>query len=290
MELKKSDCPVVLLWYGKPKLAMRALTAIAGLEEIDPDLVYCYDNGSEAAHGIEVRAAFPGFRHRAAAKNGGYAGGFNAALAWAFADGHDHALFLTSDTEPTPGALALCLDSAERFRADLIAPQVRFRRPPHPLDAWGGFFDPAACQLGHYRAAPQADCLHGPWDYIPGTALWLRRTAFETLGGVDETFFMYWEDADFCLRAHRAGLVLARSPGVILHGGGETCAKKPLYTTFYYLRNRIRFCRLHLSGREREAGLMLLQKELETLFERWSAHGDSLRCEYIPLLRQELAL
>lgn len=289
MDLKK-DCAVVLLWYGKPKLALRAMSTLSDLTEIDPGRVLCYDNGSDPSHGIEIRAAHPRFLHRRAEKNSGYAGGFNGALGWAFEEGFNSALFLTSDTELTQGALEQCLDSADSLRADLIAPQVRFRRPPHPLDAWGGFFDVTTCQLGHYREEPLSDRLFSPLDYIPGTALWLRRSAFETLGGVDESFFMYWEDADFCLRAHEAGLVLGRSPAVILHGGGETCAKKPLYTTFYYLRNRIRFCRLHLSGGEREAGFRLLQAELENLFERWSAHGDSLRSGYIPLLRQELAL
>lgn len=286
----RKDCAVVLLWYGKPKLAARALSSLAIQKGIDPNSVYCFDNGSQSAHGIEIRAGYPQFNHRSEETNTGFSGGFNKALRWAFEAGYDSALFLTSDTELIGDALDLCIDSAKKHQADLVAPRIHFRRPPHPLDAWGGRFDPHQCRLSHYRETPQPEKLMPPWDYIPGTALWLTSASFHRLNGVNEAYFMYWEDVDFCLRAHKAGLKMARSPAVIHHGGGETCAKKPLYTTFYYLRNRIRFCRLHLEGPERDSARTRLALELETLFEKWRKHGDSLRCEYIVPLQEELAL
>lgn len=290
MKFDEKRCAVALLWYGKPKLARRALQSIAALTAIDPQQVLCYDNGSQTTHSDEIRQSFPGFLHFRSERNGGYAGGFNGALRWAFGLGYDSALFLTSDTEMSSTALPLCLQSAARHNADLIAPQVRFRRPPQPLDAWAARFDPAACQLVHYRNEPQSESLQAPWDYIPGTALWLNRQAFEGLNGIDESYFMYWEDVDLCVRAHRSGLTLARSPALILHGGSETCAKKPLYTTFYYLRNRLRFCRLHLSGPQRDQAQQRFTGEFADLFAKWRANGDSLRCQYIAPLQAELSL
>ncbi len=286
----KTDCAVVLLWYGKPKLAHRALKGIAAYKTINPEQVLCYDNGSESGHGTDIRSSFPQFKHYRAQTNGGFAGGFNGALTRVFAEGFDSALFLTSDTELTPGAFELILESAHLHRADMIAPKLRFRRPPHALDAWGGFFTPETAQLGHYRQEPQGTFLSPLWDYIPGTAMWISCSAFEQLGGVCEDFFMYWEDADMCVRAHEAGLILARSHAVILHGGGETCAKKPLYTTYYYLRNRLRFCRLHLTGEIRESTRKRLNLELNKLFEKWQAGGDLHRCRFIPPLQEEMSL
>lgn len=283
-------CAVVLLWYGKPRLAMRAMQSIADHCELENPHVFCYDNGSEAAHNRTVCANFPQFNHFRGEQNTGYAGGFNQSLRSVFAKGYESALFLTSDTEITPGALPACLKSAHEHQANLVAPQVCFRRPSNPLDAWGGCFDPRSCQLRHYRKEPQPSRLQPPWDYIPGTALWLRRSAFNRLEGVNESFFMYWEDVDLCVRAHQAGMSLVRSPARILHGGGETCAKKPLYTAFYFQRNRLRFCRLHLAGEERRKARSLLTRELDELAAKWTVAGDPCRRPFIEPLQAELSL
>ncbi len=281
---------MVLLWYGKPRLALRAMQSIADHCEAETPHVFCYDNGSEPAHSEIVRKAFPRFNHFRGEQNTGFAGGFNKSLQSVFEKGFDSVLFLTSDTEITPGALSLCLESAHEHQADMIAPQIRFRRPSSPLDAWGGSFNPETCLLSHYRSEPQPSRLQPPWDYIPGTALWMTRSSFYRLEGVNEKFFMYWEDVDLSVRAHKAGISLARSTARILHGGGETCAKKPLYTAYYYQRNRLRFCRLHLSGEERRQAHQILARELDELAVKWTSMKDSLRCAYIQPLQAELSL
>ena len=52
---------------------------------------------------------------------------------------------------------------------------------------------------------------------MSGACLMVRRTAFEAVGGMDERFFMYWEDADFCFRLKRAGWLTFYNPIVARH-------------------------------------------------------------------------
>lgn len=67
-------------------------------------------------------------------------------------------------------------------------------------------------------------------EAVTGAALLVRRELFERLGGLDERFFMYSEDGDFCLRARRAGWRAILVPeAVVTHiGGASTPQDAPL--------------------------------------------------------------
>jgi GT2 family glycosyltransferase len=60
-------------------------------------------------------------------------------------------------------------------------------------------------------------------DWVSGACMIIRRTAFEAIGGMDEGFFLYWEDADFCRRLAHAGWGVVYNPAVcVLHTGARS--------------------------------------------------------------------
>ena len=66
-------------------------------------------------------------------------------------------------------------------------------------------------------------------DWVSGACLLTRRDLFERLGGLDESFFMYWEDADYCRRAGEAGFRSAYLPEVSArHIGGVSAQQDPI--------------------------------------------------------------
>ncbi len=66
-------------------------------------------------------------------------------------------------------------------------------------------------------------------DWVTGAFMMIRADVFRALGGFDERFFMYWEDSDLCLRAHRAGWKIVYEPGVeVLHLTGRSSRHAPL--------------------------------------------------------------
>jgi GT2 family glycosyltransferase len=60
-------------------------------------------------------------------------------------------------------------------------------------------------------------------DWVSGACMLVRRSAFEQVGGMDEGFFLYWEDADFCRRLAHAGWRTTYLPSAtIVHAGGRS--------------------------------------------------------------------
>jgi GT2 family glycosyltransferase len=59
-------------------------------------------------------------------------------------------------------------------------------------------------------------------DWVSGACMMVRRPAFESVGGLDERFFLYWEDADLCRRLHAAGYRTVFLPSVsAVHEGSR---------------------------------------------------------------------
>src|SRR5690606_2360973 len=74
--------------------------------------------------------------------------------------------------------------------------------------------------------------------YIPGTTFLAHQSAFEKVGGFDESLHTYWEDVDLSVRANRAGIHLGVAPQwEFLHKVGKTCHKDPFYTRHLFHRN-----------------------------------------------------
>ena len=60
-------------------------------------------------------------------------------------------------------------------------------------------------------------------DWVSGASMMIRRAAFDEVGGFDERFFLYWEDADFCRRLRTGGWLTAYVPeAAVVHHGGRS--------------------------------------------------------------------
>jgi len=83
-------------------------------------------------------------------------------------------------------------------------------------------------------------------DQVMGAFFLVRRSLFERLGGFDERFFVYFEDADFSYRAHKAGwssYYLANAH--VYHRGRGTSEQIKGTRLFYSLRSRLQYAFKH---------------------------------------------
>jgi GT2 family glycosyltransferase/lipopolysaccharide/colanic/teichoic acid biosynthesis glycosyltransferase len=89
-----------------------------------------------------------------------------------------------------------------------------------------------------------------PVDAISGSFMMLRRQAFEQIGLLDESFFMYGEDLDWCLRAGKAGWKIYYVPTTqIVHFKGESSKNVPFDSLFDFNRAMALFVKKHFRQR-----------------------------------------
>jgi GT2 family glycosyltransferase len=218
--------------------------------------VYVVHNGTrtEARKKIEEEfpaETFPQLRHVILPVNLQFSGGANAGLEEAFNDGADSVLFLSNDTQLTRFDLEALENHIHGNPAFLLAPQIE-KRDTGMLDSFGAAVDLSSGKLEHLKDidAPRkffgrdtaVQGLRGARAarfYVPGAAFVISREAWNRVNGFDPSLGSYWEDVDLSLRARRRGVRLGTIPELaVKHGIGKTCHSDPLYTVYYFHRNR----------------------------------------------------
>ncbi|OGQ23134.1 MAG: hypothetical protein A2138_05740 [Deltaproteobacteria bacterium RBG_16_71_12] len=174
----------------------------------------------------------------ASGRNGGFGFGNNVALRRGLEgpDPPDYFYLLNSDAAPRAGALQAITDYADRN------PQVGIAGTT-VLDT-GGRPQTSAFRFPSVRSELAQMLSYGPVsalladalvplpipshtttgvDWVAGASMLLRRTMLEQIGVFDETFFLYYEETDLCLRAKRAGWHVAYvREGEVEHIGGAS--------------------------------------------------------------------
>ncbi len=77
-----------------------------------------------------------------------------------------------------------------------------------------------------------------------------HKEVFEKVGLMDEKYFVYWDDTDFIVRATNFGFKILYLPSYIIQHkvSISTGGRTSLFSTFYFLRNRLYFIRKHFKG------------------------------------------
>jgi hypothetical protein len=208
---------VVLNWNGleDTRALLRSLERCRALEGWSAR-VTVVDNGSTDGSPRAIADEFPCVGLVALPENRRFAGGNNEGLKRALAAGADAVMLLNNDTEADPALLERLLLALEQHpEAGAFAPLIYFGAPSQRIWYAGGHCRVA---LGHaaHRGLRVVD--HGqyrsvePTGYLTGCCLLARREVWERVGLLDERYFIYAEDADWSLRARRAGVRLLFVP------------------------------------------------------------------------------
>jgi len=204
---------IVIVAYDAPAPLRRCLSELGDTRA----RTVVVDNASPAGEGDLVGAEFPEVRTLRLSDNRGFGAGANAGVA---ASATPWVLLLNPDAWPLgPGLEELLRFAGERPRLGAAGPvltslegrvqrsTIRPPLAPWSLALWAAAPEAVSRAYGVLRSGRSGRTPGGlrAGEFLQGAALLLRREAFDAVGGFDERFFMYGEDADLCARLRAAG-------------------------------------------------------------------------------------
>lgn len=220
--------------------------------------VIVVDNASADGSREMVRRKHPWARLIVNEVNRGFTQGNNQGLARARSR---YTLLLNPDTEVRPGALATMIGwMDEHPKVGALGPRVFYpdgsvqptrRRFPSLATAFleSTFLQtwfPRNRVVQRYHMVDRPDDEEQRVDWVVGACLMLRAETIRQVGNLDEGFFMYSEELDYCYRLHEAGWEVAYLPSAeIVHHEGRSSEQVPTARQYHFDTSKVRFYRKH---------------------------------------------
>lgn len=270
---------LILNWNGRSD----TLACLRSLQQQTyPALIpLVVDNGSQDGSVAAIRADFPAVHLIETGANLGFCAGNNVGMTWALAQGADFVLLLNNDTWFDPAMTQELVAEAGRDpQIGLAGPKIYQAKPPTVLWSAGGrvtFWGNVTAMRGFGQADRGQYDSAADVDYLPGCGILARRQLLETVGLLDPAYFAYYEDADWAMRARRAGWIVRYVPSARMwHKGGASTGG------FYNPRekylsgvNAVRFMRRYAHAGQWVLYLISLAAGIPWLIIRESARGRS---------------
>ena len=192
-------------------------------------------------------------------ENLGYAGGNNVGMKYAYKEGFDYMILLNNDVILPKDILIKLVNVAEKDKEiGLLVPKMyfaegyefhkeRYKKEDLGKVIWyaGGFIDWKNVYSTH-RGVDEVD--HGQYnkeeeiEAANGACLLIRKEVVKDVGYLRDKYFMYWEDADYCVRAKKAGWKVVYTPETELwHKVSASSGIGSNLNDYFLTRNRLDF-------------------------------------------------
>lgn len=250
------DLSIAVISYNTRDLLLACLESVQDRTAGVDYEVIVVDNASRDGSVEAVRARFPQVRVIANAENSGFAKACNQA---ATVSSGRHILLLNSDTvmqAHTLRTMVTCLDQ----HLDIGAVSC-LQRDEHGRMLQSCFPFPSI--RDHVRHSedlptvirrlagtpPPTDLTQSQdVDWVNGACLMIRKALFDRLNGLDERFFMYFEDVDLCRRIHQLGCRVRHvAEGEVVHLLGRSSLTSRIRLNEQWELSRIRYVEKHFS-------------------------------------------
>lgn len=261
---KKIKVSIIILTTNALEMTKEELKDIAVLrsDNLKLECIVVDNNSSDETERLLKNYKLPNMEYRfiQSGANRGYAGGNNYGISEALKRGADYIMLLNNDVIVSPDMVTKMVSFMEKTpKAGIVSPKMyfakgyefhkdRYKKNELGKVFWyaGGILDWDNIYSPH-RGVDEVD--RGqydkpePTDFANGATLLIKRSVFEKVGLLDSSFFLYWEDPDFSMKAKKKGFETYYFPGTCMwHKVSASTGGSGSPTNDYFLtRNRFFF-------------------------------------------------
>lgn len=238
---------IITVNYNQPAVTVDFLKSVQAYTNPNEVEVIVVDNGCTEDHSQIFKSTYPELKYLKSQKNLGFAGGNNLAIKVAKGE---FLLFLNNDTEITANLIDTLITELEgNLDIGLISPLICYFDDPQIIQ-YAGFtpMNYLTCRnegIGFKtRNLGQYDTESRETGYCHGAAMMCRRSDLERVGLMDELFFLYYEELDWCEKFKKAGKIIwFTGKTTIYHKESMSVGKESQIKTYFMTRNRMLFIR-----------------------------------------------
>ncbi len=260
--MNEAQLSVLIVNYNGGRVVRACLDHLWG--ERQPSWqVLLVDNASRDGSADGLEAAYPGLSVIRNANNLGFARANNQALRIATGE---YVLLLNPDVTLERGGIAQALAYLDAHAdVSILGPKIlladgrpdpaarrSFKTPETYLYKMTGLsrLFPRHPRFGRYYLSYFDDDAITDVDSIVGAFMLVRRSVIDAIGMLDERFFMYCEDEDWCWRAKQAGGRVVYHPGIVVHHRkGSSSRTVPLRMAYHFHRSLFLYHRKNIAPR-----------------------------------------
>ncbi len=256
-----SRIAIIVLTWNQCEVTLECLSSLAE-QHYDAADVIVVDNGSSDDTVERVRLSYPRVTVLETHANLGFVGGNNVGMYHALKGDYTYIMLLNNDTIVDPEMVSEIIRVMEEDPTiGAAGPKMLYY--DHPATIWSAgnqvnWHTGECSRLQAESRDDPSDTALQEVDYITGCAICVRREVIDRIGLLDERFFIYFEETDWCIRANRDGWRVVYVPSARLwHKVSAAMGVSSLSTDYYMTRNSLLFLWKNRRGAQRPVSLGL---------------------------------
>ena len=240
---------IITVNYNQAKVTCELLESLNNITYQNTEIIVVDNASSEGTKLIE--SEFPNINLICSDKNLGFAGGNNLGLRDAKGK---YILFINNDVEVSPDFLEpLVARLSHLYTTAAVSPKIKYFTPAKTIQYAGSHaVNPFTLRNTHIGTG---EIDNGQYDeprltsYAHGACMLVKKSVIDMIGSMDEYFFLYYEEQDWCERMNRNGYHIYYVPqSEVYHKESISTGKNSPLKTYYLSRNRILFARKNFKG------------------------------------------
>lgn len=260
---------VILVNYNGLDYSLECIKSILEVENNNEIIIILVDNASKHNESQIIKNQFPNVVVINSKVNSGFSAGNNLAIQYAMKQGFEYITLLNNDTVVAPDMFIRLEEYCSNTNA--TTPKMYYFNSPNTIWYGGGNLNRKTGNAEHIHMNCEDVYDNNPTTctFATGCCLMVKADLFSMIGLLEESYFMYCEDTDFCIRLLLAGLSITYVPQAKLWHkvSTSTGGSDSPFSTYYMTRNRLNSVKKYKDFFDRGAYLFSLFSRVVRMFE-----------------------